>query len=129
MADSCFGGDLGDCDQLYATTPVSASTNSYEGYGATCGGRLAAEQPGQCLELGQTQLGDPVDPETFIPEYGTDAGFDSLADSCFGGALSDCDGLYEQTPVSPSTNSYEGYGATCGGRLLVEQPGTCASLG
>ncbi|HEY8058037.1 MAG TPA: serine/threonine-protein kinase, partial [Acidimicrobiales bacterium] len=29
-------------------------------------------------------FGPPVDPATFIPEYGSDAGFDSLADSCFG---------------------------------------------
>ena len=128
LADRCFGGDLNDCDQLYETTPVSASTNSYEGYGATCGGRLASEQPGQCVQLGQSQLGEPVDPQTFIPEYGTDATFDSLADRCFGGDLNECDALYEQTPVSQATDSYEGYGATCGGRLEVEQPGVCASL-
>lgn len=128
LADSCFGGDLRDCDQLYSVTPISDATNSYEGYGATCGGRLATEETGDCVSLAQAELGSAVDPAQFIPEYGSDATFDSLADSCFGGTLSDCDGLYRQTPVSPSANSYEGYGATCGGRLAEEHPGICASL-
>ena len=127
-ADSCYGGDLRACDRLYSVTPVSAATASYEGYGATCGGRLADEDPGNCVILGQSQLGSPVAPDDFIPEYGTDPGFDSLADRCFSGNFTNCDGLYRQTPVSPSTNSYEGYGATCGGRLAEEQPGICASL-
>jgi len=127
-ADSCYGGDLRDCDRLYSVTPVSAATASYEGYAATCGGRLADEDPGNCVVLGQSQIGSPVAPDDFIPEYGSNGAFDSLADSCFSGDFTDCDGLYRQTPVSPSTNSYEGYGATCGGRLAEEQPGICASL-
>ena len=43
------------CDQLYAQTPIEESTNSYEGYGATCGGRLDTEQPGSCA----SQFGAP----------------------------------------------------------------------
>ena len=54
--------------------------------------------------------------------------FDALADSCFGGVYEDCNQLYSVTPISPSTNSYEGYGATCGGRLAEESPGTCTTL-
>jgi hypothetical protein len=77
-------------------------------------------------------LGEPVPPSDVIPEYGTvdrDARFDGLADSCYAGDLNDCDRLYNLTPVSPSINSYEGYGATCGGRLAQEEPGTCAARG
>jgi hypothetical protein len=64
----------------------------------------------------------------FIPEYGTEPQFDALADSCFAGDFADCDSLYAQTPIADSTNSYEGYGATCGGRLPEEQPGQCQTL-
>ncbi len=74
-------------------------------------------------------LGSPEDPSTFIPDYGSDARFTQLADSCFGGDLADCDELYRITPIDASTNSWEGYGATCGGRLDQENPGVCESLG
>ena len=74
-------------------------------------------------------LGEGVDPSDFIPEYGTDPQFDSLADNCFSGDLASCDQLYAQTPISDLTNSYEGYGATCGGRLPEERPGQCVELG
>jgi len=77
---------------------------------------------------GTPEAGDPVDPSDFIDEYGTVPRFDALADSCFGGDFDDCNQLYTVTPISPSTNSYEGYGATCGGRLAEESPGTCATL-
>ena len=74
-------------------------------------------------------LGDSQDPSDFIPDYGTDARFTGLADSCFNGNLADCDQLYSVTPIDASTNSWDGYGATCGGRLPEEHPGQCASLG
>ena len=74
-------------------------------------------------------LGEAVEPSDFIPEYGTRAQFDSLAVICFAGDLADCDHLYAQTPISDLDNSYEGYGATCGGRLAEEQPGQCVALG
>ncbi|HEY8059557.1 MAG TPA: hypothetical protein VID94_12430 [Acidimicrobiales bacterium] len=74
-------------------------------------------------------LGESVDPSDFIPEYGTDPQFDALADNCFSGDLASCDQLYAQTPISDLSNSYEGYGATCGGRLSEERPGQCVELG
>ncbi len=80
--------------------------------------------PGQLGELGE-----PEDPSTFIPDYGSEPEFDALADRCFAGELADCDRLYAITPIDASTNSYEGYGATCGGRLDQEAPGTCAIRG
>ena len=70
--------------------------------------------------------GEPVPPSDFIPEYGTDPAFDELADACFDGELAACDELYEVSPVSELTNSYEGYAATCGGRL-PESLYTCVS--
>ncbi len=73
------------------------------------------------------ELGEPRSPGEVIPEYGTvdrDARFDGLADSCYEGELTDCDQLYQLSPVAESINSYEGYGATCGGRLDQEAPGT-----
>ena len=40
-----------------------------------------------------------------------------------------CDDLYRVSPIEPSALSYEGYGATCGGRLDDEQPSQCESIG
>jgi len=71
--------------------------------------------------------GDALDPTIFIPEYGSDPALDEQADRCFTGDFGACDGLYLLSPVSDSTGSYEGYGATCGGRLAQENPGACES--
>jgi len=51
LADQCFAGDLGACDDLYAQTPVG-DAGSYEDYGGSCGGRLDDQRPGQCQTLG-----------------------------------------------------------------------------
>jgi len=69
--------------------------------------------------------GEALDPTIFIPEYGTDPELDALADDCYNGDFAACDGVYLQSPPSDSTGSYEGYGATCGGRLAEENPGAC----
>ena len=45
LAQSCFGGDVGACDDLYLQSPVDSP---YEAYGATCGGRLALPSDGGC---------------------------------------------------------------------------------
>ena len=37
LADGCFGGDFGDCDELFAESDVDSD---YEQYSQTCGGRL-----------------------------------------------------------------------------------------
>jgi hypothetical protein len=75
------------------------------------------------------EFGDAVDPEIFIPEFGDNQTFDALALQCYDNDLSACDQLYFQSPVAASTSSYEGYGATCGGRLAEERPGECVELG
>ncbi|MBL8776245.1 MAG: hypothetical protein JNK12_09950 [Acidimicrobiales bacterium] len=50
LAQACFGGDAGACDDLYLRSPVDSA---YEAYGATCGGRLALASDGGC----QSQFG------------------------------------------------------------------------
>ncbi len=37
LAQSCFDGDMGACDDLFIDSPVAAA---YEDYGNTCGGRI-----------------------------------------------------------------------------------------
>jgi hypothetical protein len=74
-------------------------------------------------------VGVAVLPDVYIAEYGTDAGFDALADQCYDGDLAACDELYRTTPVAETLSSYEGYGSTCGGRVTQELDGQCeASL-
>lgn len=46
LAQSCFDGAVGSCDDLYYTTPVGTV---YEWYGSTCGGRLDALTSGTCI--------------------------------------------------------------------------------
>lgn len=48
LADDCFGGDFGACDDLYLQTPVDSA---YEAYGSTCGGRLENDSDGRCDEI------------------------------------------------------------------------------
>jgi hypothetical protein len=73
-------------------------------------------------------LGEPVPPEVYIIDFGSVRRFDRLANSCFNGNLADCDQLFAITPVADA-GSYEDYGGSCGGRLLEQRPGQCASLG
>lgn len=49
LADQCFEGDFGDCDDLYAESDVDSD---YEAYGITCGGRL----PSVALDELPTQI-------------------------------------------------------------------------
>ncbi len=37
LAQSCFDGDMGACDDLFLDSPVASA---YEDYGNTCGGRI-----------------------------------------------------------------------------------------
>jgi hypothetical protein len=72
---------------------------------------------------------DGLDPTIFISEYGSDATFDALADDCYEGDFVACDELYQTSPQEPDLDTYEGYGATCGGRLSVETtPNQCEIL-
>jgi hypothetical protein len=70
----------------------------------------------------------PIEPSVIIPDYGTQLLLDSYADLCFNGDMGSCDDLYQDSDIDESIYSYEGYGATCGGRLTEEHPGQCQSL-
>jgi len=50
LADQCFEGDLGACDELFFQTPIGSD---FEAYGTTCGGRLEEGVSGSC----ESQLG------------------------------------------------------------------------
>jgi hypothetical protein len=52
LAEACFRGDFGACDDLFLQSPVDSA---YEAYGSTCGGRLAIGSAGGC----ETQLAEP----------------------------------------------------------------------
>ena len=73
--------------------------------------------------------GDALDPSIFITEFGTDPVLDQLAVDCYEGDLGACDQLYLDSPIDEALASYEGYGATCGGRLAEEQPNNCVAIG
>ena len=45
LAQECFGGDPGACDDLFLESDVGSD---YEAYGSTCGGRLALGSDGGC---------------------------------------------------------------------------------
>jgi hypothetical protein len=86
------------------------------------GDTVASEDPTSTVPVQDAQL-----PWEFIEEYGTNADFDLLADQCFAANFEACDQLYRETPVSDTVYSYEGYGASCGGRRSEELAGTCAA--
>ena len=71
---------------------------------------------------------ESLDPTIFIPEFGDDPALDELALDCEAGDFAACDQLYFDSPISESTGSYEGYGATCGGRLAEEDSGNCQNI-
>ena len=48
LADECFDGDFGACDELFLESDVDSA---YEAYGSTCGGRLEVEVSGGCDTL------------------------------------------------------------------------------
>ncbi len=50
LAQQCFDGDLGACDDLFFQTPIDSAG---EDYGSTCGGRLTDGVSGSC----ETTLG------------------------------------------------------------------------
>lgn len=113
LANQCFDGDMGACDDLFAQTPVDSDL---EAYSQTCGGRID-EVDGAPNCVARFGGGDPVEPEDF-----GDAEFNRLAQQCFDGNLGACDDLFFQTPID---SAGEDYGSTCGGRLTDGVSGSC----
>jgi len=92
----------------------NAATSGQQDEGTAAAGAPADPQPEPAPPSGGAQ--QPGD-------LGGDEFMDGLAESCFGGALSDCDYLYR---VSAVGSDYEAYAATCGGRDLdATNPGGC----
>jgi hypothetical protein len=69
--------------------------------------------------------GSGTAPQDAIPEYGTDANFDALADACYIGDFESCDELFRQ---SASGSGYEAYGDTCGGLQAQHTGQYCADV-
>jgi len=113
LANQCFEGDMGACDDLFAQTPVDSDL---EAYSQTCGGRID-EVDGAPNCVARFGGGEPVEPEDF-----GDAQFNRLAQQCFDGDLGACDDLFFQTPID---SAGEEYGSTCGGRLTDGVSGSC----
>jgi len=129
-------GDLSDEQSEQLRDSVDDTEAAFEDVGAECEmGRSEEDLEGEDPTTTEPTEDDPLStvpvieaqtPESFIVEYGTVPEFDALADACYEGDLTACDQLYSDTPVSESPNSYEGYGASCGGRRTEELAGTCA---
>ncbi|HQY33961.1 MAG TPA: hypothetical protein PLS68_08325 [Actinotalea sp.] len=102
--DSCAGGDMAACDELYFSAPIDSE---YESFGDTCGN--TAEGGAACAS--STTTGEPYN-------YGDDATLDALWDSCAAGDMAACDSLYETSPVG---SIYETFGDTCAG---LQEAGT-----
>ena len=113
LANQCFDGDMGACDDLFAQTPVDSDL---EAYSQTCGGRID-EVEGAPHCVARFGAADPTEPDDF-----GDAQFNRLAQQCFDGDLGACDDLFFQTPVG---SAGEDYGSTCGGRLTEGVSGSC----
>lgn len=116
LANQCFDGDMGACDQLFLDTPVDSDL---EAYSQTCGGRID-EVDGSPNCVARFATGDPEPPASF-----GDAEFDSLAADCFDGDLGACDELFRVTPVDSEA---EAYGNSCGGRVDDELRGSCEEI-
>jgi serine/threonine protein kinase len=96
LAQACYGGNFGACDQLYLRSDAGTA---YEDYGAQCGQRAL---------LGVKVGG-----------YGHCAEFFGLADSCYYDNMGSCDSLYINSRVG---SGFEKYGETCGNRVGTGLP-------
>ena len=95
--DSCAGGDMQACDDLYVDSAVGSE---YEAFGATCGGTTDGSE--WCVDVVASPGGSPCG----------DPALDALYDSCDNGDMQACDDLYMQTDAG---SACELFGDTCGG--------------
>lgn len=119
LAEGCFAGDFGACDDLYFASPVGSD---YELYAQTCGGRLTEAEAvdGGCAGLfgdpgapggGDEPAAGPLEPQA--PPTPSDLAFQPLVDACFAGDMQACDDAYYESGVGTPE---EAYGLSCGGR-------------
>jgi hypothetical protein len=104
-----------------------------EGLGSDIGrsvGEGLSQGMRDALAEGPGPAGAPAGPVEQFPAVepgplGPDPVLDAYAESCFGGDLQACDDLwYEAAPLS----DYEGYAATCGGRVKRDAVPACTDL-
>lgn len=89
--DSCEGGQLASCDDLYAQSP---GNSSYLDFGASCGNRGS-------------------DSRWCVNDRGDDPAMDALYDGCAAGDWESCDTLFESTRPG---SGYQTFADTCGNR-------------
>ncbi|MFB9953655.1 DUF4190 domain-containing protein [Cellulomonas denverensis] len=140
LYDSCRGGDMAACDDLYFQAPYSSGTSEYREFGSTCGGTADADDGSGWCEY-QATYGEPEDaavPEEEMtleqaqarldlmqvlidavasPEasqnYGDNYLLDSMWDQCAAGDDNQCALLYL---TSPEGSTYRAHAQSCGGR-------------
>lgn len=105
--DSCEGGDMGACDELYSKSPRGSD---YADFGSTCG------------ETKNPQFGGCDVPVA----YGDDPTLDSLWDSCKDGDMDDCDTLYYS---AGEDSEYTDFADTCGETQDEGHGGRCTDIG
>jgi hypothetical protein len=99
LAAACEAGAMESCDELYRISPVDSDL---EEFAATCGFRKDRR------------------PCAFT--YGDSPRLDELWDACTEGAMDACNELWRTSEVE---SEYEWFGATCGARTDVANPGAC----
>lgn len=147
LYDSCQGGDMAACDDLYYQAPPSTGTSEYREFGSTCGGTASADDgsgwceyeatygepedaavPDEDMTLEQAQarmellqtLIDTVAPPEASQNYGDNYLLDSMWDACTAGNDNQCAMLYL---TSSEGSTYRAHAQSCGGRGA--QPGVC----
>lgn len=118
LAESCYDGDMADCDTLYQQSPVASR---YEAYGDSCAGRQPEGTSFYCVDAFGASTTIPTT-VTQADRLGDDPTLDALAVDCYDGDMQACDDLFM---TSPSDSEYETYGDTCAGRQPAGGPRYC----
>lgn len=106
LAQGCFDGDMGQCDELFNTTPVGSVD---ETYGDTCGGRI---EDGQGFDL---ECVDVITGPIAVPAEVSDQ---ATAQACFDGDMNACDTLFFDAAEGSVDQTY---GGLCAGRVANTQ--------
>jgi hypothetical protein len=127
LAQSCYDGDMGACDDLWRR---SDQDSAYRDYGDTCAGRQPPLTTNWCVDsfpgepattivptstaATPTSTAPGIPPATHAPTgLGSDPALDALAQGCYAGDMTACDALFKTAPLG---SAYQVYGDTCAGR-------------
>lgn len=123
---SCAGGDMVACDQLFFTSPIGSS---YETFGDTCGNTSPSTSGGCTAGFatdGDDAGGTGDSAASSGNDYGDHDGFDALWDACGAGSHDACDDLWGMSPIG---SGYETFGDTCGDTTVGAAGGCSAEFG